>query len=147
MVLLSFAMSEKQTIMKNIGRRLREERQRRGETVEEFSEASGLHPTSVGNYERGERAPNAALLIIWHDIGIDIGYVLTGVRWGARVNQYEQELIDRYGRLSADEQVIVSALLANMVGEKADLAEMTASAKKPSLHDKAIKYVARPLED
>lgn len=135
-------MSEKNGAMKNLGRRLREERQRRGETVEDFADASGLHVTSVGNYERGDRAPNAALLLLWHDIGVDIGYVLTGVRWGAKVNQFEQDLIDRYGKLSSEEQAIISALIANMAGEKADLLQMLSLQKRPSLHDKAVQYTA-----
>jgi transcriptional regulator with XRE-family HTH domain len=140
-------MSEKQSPMKNVGRRLREERQRRGQTVEEFAESSALHPTSVGNYERGERAPNAALLLLWHDIGVDIGYVLTGVRWGARINQFEQDLIDRYAKLTGEEQVIVSALLANMSGETFDLAKIMALPTAPSLHEKSVTFTARKPEE
>ena len=147
MVLLHLLMSEKQSAMKNVGRRLREERQRRDETVDEFAEASALHATSVGNYERGERSPNATLLLLWHDIGVDIGYVLTGVRWGSKVNQFEQDLIDRYGKLSGEEQAIVSALLAYMTGETVDLAKMLTMPKRPSLHDKSVTYSARKPEE
>lgn len=132
-------------IMKSVGRRLREDRGRLGWSVETFAERSGIHPTSVGNYERGERAPNAALLLVWHDIGIDIGYVLVGVRWGASVGPDEQYLLDRFQRLDDAERSIIMALISRLVGENIEPALSTET--PATVHDKSLEYKQPPKED
>lgn len=104
-------------VLKDFGKRLREERGRLGKTVDEFADMSGIHTNSLGNYERGERAANAALLLIWQDLKIDVGYVLTGVRTNFDIGPDEQRLLDNFSRLDINEQEIVTALIARLVGD------------------------------
>ena len=132
--------------MKAVGRRLREERARRWRNGDEFAEKSGIHATSLGNYERGDRAPNAALLLTWHDLGIDIGYVLTGVRWSGSVSPEQQRLIDYFDRISVDERNIVLALLSRLTGENAPL-KIDTDEGRATLHSPSVEYRAQPQED
>lgn len=132
------------SVMKNVGRRLREDRTRLGWSVDQFAEKSGIHPTSVGNYERGERAPNAMLLLVWHDIGIDIGYVLIGVRWGTQIDATEQYLLDRFSRLDAAERPIILALVARLTG---DNCEPSLDPSATTLHSPTIDYKSVPKEE
>jgi transcriptional regulator with XRE-family HTH domain len=133
-------------VMKNVGRRLREERARLGWSVENFSEKSGIHPTSLGNYERGDRAPNAILLLVWHDIGIDIGYVLVGVRWSGSLSGIDQQIIDKFNQLDGQEQDIVFALLCKLTNSDIDLKNILAgdSQSTSTFHSPTTLYKPPP---
>lgn len=131
-------------MLKGFGQRLREERRKLGKSVEDFAEMSGIHANSLGNYERGERPANAALMLIWHDLAVDIGYVLTGIRTNSSLNADEQRFIDNFLRLDAGEQEIVSALISRLVGDPVILGETSQSAH--SLHSPPSDYRTQPKE-
>lgn len=62
------------------GNRLREERKRLGLTLEELGAAGGVKQNAQGQYERGERSPTAEYLTLVMQAGIDVMYVLSGLR-------------------------------------------------------------------
>jgi transcriptional regulator with XRE-family HTH domain len=64
----------------SIGNRLREERERLGFSQSSFAEITGAHRKSQGNYELGERMPDAAYLAAIAAAGADVLYILTGQR-------------------------------------------------------------------
>lgn len=64
----------------DIGRRLREERERLAETQADFAARVQCDRKSQVNYEAGTRAPSADYLARAADIGVDVLYVITGVR-------------------------------------------------------------------
>jgi transcriptional regulator with XRE-family HTH domain len=64
----------------SIGRRLREERERLGMTQTEFSAVAQATRQTQSNYEKGERAPDALYLAAIVSIGVDVQYILTGLR-------------------------------------------------------------------
>lgn len=66
--------------MLNIGERLREERVRLGFNQADFAAIAGVAKTSQFNYEKGERSPDAAYLAAVAQRGVDVLYVITGVR-------------------------------------------------------------------
>nr|WP_183003589.1 helix-turn-helix transcriptional regulator [Achromobacter sp. UMC71] len=66
--------------MNPIGDRLREERVRLGMNQDEFAEAGGVQRRAQGNYERGERAPDADYLARIAGRGADVLYIVTGAR-------------------------------------------------------------------
>lgn len=64
----------------NLSSRLSEERKRIGLNQTEFGKIAGVTKTSQGNYESGERSPNADYLQAISAMGVDVQYVLTGTR-------------------------------------------------------------------
>ncbi|MFY4004711.1 helix-turn-helix domain-containing protein [Achromobacter denitrificans] len=60
--------------------RLREERERLGLNQTEFGLLGGVQKRSQINYESGERVPDATYLAAMAQGGVDVMYVLTGVR-------------------------------------------------------------------
>lgn len=66
----------------DIGRRLREERERLQLRQDELADRLCVSRTSQSNYERGERSPDAAYLAAALEAGVDVLYVVTGARAG-----------------------------------------------------------------
>lgn len=66
-----------------IGARIREERELKGLSKTAFAKLLGIHRNTQGNYESGEREPDAAYLANAAKADVDIGYVLTGERASA----------------------------------------------------------------
>lgn len=63
-----------------IAERIREERARLGLSQAEFAEIAGAHRKSQGNYESGERSPDAQYLAAIAEAGADVCYIVTGDR-------------------------------------------------------------------
>jgi transcriptional regulator with XRE-family HTH domain len=63
-----------------IGKRLKEERERVGRSQGEMADAMRVDRKSQASYESGQRSPRADYLSEAHGLGIDVLYVLTGVR-------------------------------------------------------------------
>lgn len=76
-----------------IGRRLFEERDRLKLTQQEMAEAAGVQKRAYNYYEKGERYPDAAALEKLSKRGIDVYYVISGLR--------QSEVIDTAAKLSA----------------------------------------------
>jgi transcriptional regulator with XRE-family HTH domain len=81
-----------------IGSRLREERLRLGMTQADFAEFGGVAKRTALEWEQGKTSPNAVFLAAASRQGIDILYVVNGVR-----------LSDTNTAPPADEQAIVEA--------------------------------------
>lgn len=83
--------------MNTIGERLREERVRLGMSQSAFGATAGVTKTTQINYEKGARAPDAEYLAAAHRIGVDIHYVIAGVRSAAADLQPEESaLVENY---------------------------------------------------
>lgn len=63
-----------------IGSRLSEERERLGFTQIDFAGVVGVSRKTQYNYESGERAPNTLYLSAIAAAGVDVNYILTGLR-------------------------------------------------------------------
>lgn len=79
-----------------IAERLKEERVRLGLSQSEFAEIAGAHRKSQGNYESGERAPDAAYLEAIAAAGADVQYIVTGERSDMALTPDERELLALY---------------------------------------------------
>lgn len=62
----------------NAGERIKGERTRLGYTQAAFAKACGVHRNTQIKYESGEREPDTSYLAAIAQIGVDVGYVLTG---------------------------------------------------------------------
>lgn len=63
-----------------IGSRLREERERLNLSQVEFAEKTGISRVTLGRYEAGKRNPDIAYLSTLKEIGVDLDWVIFGVR-------------------------------------------------------------------
>lgn len=111
-----------------IGDRLKEERERLGFSQTEFSAVAGASKNSQYNYEKGDRSPDANYLAAVAEKGVDILYVVTGVRKPQAADCIPAELLEFVGVYEqvtdADRQVLLRmasafASVANTSGKKA----------------------------
>ena len=85
--------------MPNIFERLKTERQRLGMSQDAFAEKCRVTARSQRNYESGERSPDAVYLSEIAEMGVDVLYVLTGVKTPqVTIPPDEQVLLDSYRR-------------------------------------------------
>ncbi len=63
-----------------IGARIREERIRLGQTQLRFADAVGCSKSGLLKWEKGECTPNALVLAVCAELGVDLLYVVTGRR-------------------------------------------------------------------
>lgn len=90
--------------MNGIGDRLREERERLGLSQAVFGELGGVKANAQGNYEKGERFPDAAYLQAVFERGVDVLYVVTGIRMpmpADSISAEEADLLKKYRTLPA----------------------------------------------
>ena len=66
----------------HIGDRLREERLRIAVQQVDMAEACDVSRGTLATWEKGEQAPNAAILSKMASMGVDVLYVVTGQRQG-----------------------------------------------------------------
>lgn len=108
--------------MSGIGDRLREERERLGMSQAVFGELGGVKANAQGNYEKGERNPDAAYLAAIAEKGVDVLYVVTGERRptsAESISGAEADLLEHYRLLPANDQTYTNrmiAALAEMAG-------------------------------
>lgn len=67
-------------VRQHIGRRLLEERARLGLTQQALADAIGAPRVSFVKYEAGQSSPAAETLVALEGVGVDVRYVLSGLR-------------------------------------------------------------------
>lgn len=105
-----------------IGERLKEERLRLGISQTDLGAAGGVGKTTQINYEKGERSPDAEYLAAVAEKGVDVLYVVTGLRATAPADGFNAEevrLVDRYRMMPVEGKATldsVSEALATFKG-------------------------------
>lgn len=108
--------------MSGIGERLREERERLGLSQAVFGELGGVKANAQGNYEKGDRYPDAAYLAAVAEQGVDVLYVVTGQRTprlSASLSSDESDLVEHYRQLPEGDRQYTHKMvnaLAEMAG-------------------------------
>lgn len=108
--------------MSGIGERLREERERLRLSQAAFGEIGGVKANAQGKYENGERFPAADYLQAVAEVGVDVLYVVTGVRApqpAESISAAEADLVMHYRQLSPGDQFVAAKMvtaLAEMAG-------------------------------
>jgi transcriptional regulator with XRE-family HTH domain len=100
-----------------ISDRLKEERLRLGLSQSDFADAGGAHRKSQGNYESGERFPDAQYLSAISVVGADVQYIVTGQRQGQGIGEsaVHQAVLDAVDLLSLDKKVDAGQLAKAVV--------------------------------
>lgn len=102
----------------DIGERIRSERERIGLSQMAFGEMGGVKKLAQLKYEQGERSPDVLYLAALSKIGVDVQFIVTGVRSSEVLTNDEMELI-RYYR-SAPLAVKQAVFAALTVGKSTD---------------------------
>lgn len=117
-----------------VGLRLRDERKRLRLLQEELAERLCVSTTSQSNYERGERSPDADYLAKAAKLGVDVQFVITGIRStgyaggpieldgpATRLTADESHLVDNYRHASEEGRRALAATSAALAQPKAKL--------------------------
>lgn len=88
----------------SIGERLKEEREKLQYSQIEMAVGAGVKRNAQGNYEKGERAPDANYLAAIAILGVDIKYVITGVRDSSTLLPIEQAMLTAFRGASLELQ-------------------------------------------
>ena len=122
--------------------RIKEERLRLGMTQAQFGQLGGVGKTTQIKYESGASAPDAHFLAAVAAVGVDILYVVTGVRHaGTTLPESESLLLSRYRSATPDTQQAVCRVL------DLNIATVSAEAARPSaLRRLAAKMLTEELD-
>ncbi|WP_287031368.1 helix-turn-helix domain-containing protein [Pseudomonas sp. UBA6310] len=96
------------------GERLKEERLRLGLNQSDFAAFAGVAKNSQLNYEKGERSPDAVYLAAVAEKGVDVLYVVTGIRTPAPADS-----------LQADEALVLSQFRSLPERDRESVARLT----------------------
>lgn len=109
----------------NYGERLKGERTRLAMSQTQFAAVAGVGKTTQINYESGNRAPDVAYLAAVARIGVDVQYIVTGVRSSASLSPDETVLLEGYRGLDAATRKRMLAFMLGAVAssEKGDKPE------------------------
>lgn len=99
---------------KEIGARLREERERLGHTQTEFADLGSASKRSQTDWEQGNLVPNGEYLATISNHGVDVGYVLTGERNSNHLSEEECLFLSELRRLDQRGQDCMLGMLAAM---------------------------------
>lgn len=113
----------------DIGERLRSERERLRMPQAAFAELCGVKKLAQINYESNKRRPDADYLAKAAAAGVDVAYVVTGVRTGpapAALPARERTLLENYqktdaeGRRAIERQAMLEAQRGTEIPAKPD---------------------------
>jgi transcriptional regulator with XRE-family HTH domain len=94
-------MNDKLNIYFQIGQRMREEREAKSLTQADFAKIGGRNRISQASYESGKKTPNLEYLIELSRAGIDIGYILTGIRQDGSLGHDHEVLLSYFDQMSS----------------------------------------------
>jgi transcriptional regulator with XRE-family HTH domain len=100
--------------METISERLRAERLRLGLTQEQLAKAGGVARSAQANYEKGERSPDAQYLAAVASAGVDVAFVVTGLRAVPASNSLSARAVvvaENFENLSGDDQKCLERVL------------------------------------
>lgn len=108
-----------------IGSRLREERERLALNQDSFAELAGAKRRTLVDWEKGVSSPTAIQLNALSNAGVDVQYVVVGVRSMQALPAKEMFLLDVFMKASKERQ---DAALGALLG-------FAATQEKPDFHN------------
>lgn len=102
----------------NIGLRLKEERERMGLSQVAMGEIANVKKLTQLNYEKGERFPDALYLSTLANFGLDVQYVVTGIRTTNNLSVDELDLINKFRSASLETKASALGALTAGIAQK-----------------------------
>ena len=87
--------------MSTIGVRIKQERERLGMTIPEFAEAAGSKKNTVIDWQKDASSPPAAKLAALAEVGVDVLYVVTGIKSASLMGE-EELLLSGFRKMNAE---------------------------------------------
>ncbi len=100
---------------KNIGLRLKEERKRLGKNQTDFASFCGFSRRTQVKYEQGESDPDELYLFKASELGVDIGYVLDGIKTNYDAVHTDISALPKAQRLLNNPELIDTIMVVNEV--------------------------------
>jgi len=100
--------------MSAISDRLKDERRRLKMSQEEMARVGGVARSAQGNYERGERCPDTNYLAALSYEGVDVAYVITGVRAANSAKSFDSRsfaIAEKFQKLEEFDRQCVERLI------------------------------------
>lgn len=100
-----------------LGNRLKHERRSHRLSQYELAEIGGIRPNAQGHYENGMRLPRADYLLRLHSTGLDVKFIVTGVRTPlavAGLSIDEDTLLRAFRGIYPDDQRAVAQIITTL---------------------------------
>lgn len=88
--------------MSTMGERVKQERERLGLTIPQFAEMAGAKKNTVIDWQKDVSSPPAAKLAALATIGVDVQFVITGVRSASALAPDEIQLVEQYRAMDVE---------------------------------------------
>lgn len=125
--------------MNAIGGRLREERDRLDLSQDEMAERGGVKRAAQSNYERGDRCPDAQYLAALSVAGLDVQYVVTGVRSGNKaVSVQQSKVLDAFNAAGPQAQAAGLMVMEALAGYQAAAPAAPSPEAAEAIHWRAV---------
>lgn len=132
------------SMAREMGARLKDERERLGHSQADFANMCGISKTSLGGYERGETSPNLMMMMVFADFGVDPVFVMTGRKDYSDIGAGDRYVIDMLAKLSERERGAVTSLLMHLTGNMVTIHSMGTAVDRDDafmrLHEKSQSY-------
>ena len=137
-------MSRRILIFGDIGLRLRSERIAIGINQKDFASFANASTNTQTRYETGISAPKIEYLLKICELGVDIGYILTGIRHDGRLGNDQETILKCYDQMH-DSNRVAFLQIAESLARTSDVAKSIPvdHTTPPTLHDPGIPYRAQ----
>ena len=101
----------------HLGGRLKQERHRMRLTQVELAALGGVEPHALLRYEQGARQPRAKFLVALDSVGVDILYVVTGIKVPISLDDLaaeERELVSHLRTLPSRDQGAIMRVIGSL---------------------------------
>lgn len=128
-----------------LGQRLKDERERLKMNQTEFADACGVKKNAQIKYEKGERKPDTDYLENANEIGVDVAYVLTGIR----TPQVETQVLDKVSKAKKTAQATGNETGAKRITDAKDdmLADMIRRGENAKIREDELRQITLMLCD
>ena len=134
------------TLRKNFALRLKEEREAKSLTQPQFAVLGGVKIGAQGLYETGKSVPTLDYLFMLADHGVDVGYLVTGIRASVPLAAENGRFLARFLQLSDRERRAVARLVDDLAGMSPEWGSV-ASLLDPDLYAEAHGAVPPTLHE
>jgi len=139
-------MTKKTVILIDVGARLRAERVSLGLNQEAFGEIGNVTRNSQSQYEKGDSPFNIEYLMRLAAAGVDIGYVVTGIRQDGSLGADQEALLAVFDRLHSTQRPILLQVAEGLAALPHPVKSNEDISLGETLHSPSLAYKPEPRD-